>query len=385
MGRQVGDTSFYRAMVAIETDATQYYGADAIRPRLLESTDAEQMLAHIAADLQALLPEISGCSLIAPGALYDQTQILRPSYPIFISLEEVPSRGRFRTGLASVPAKEGQMPSEELQPFTDIPLGLLQLLPLVVHGPSSLIQELGQAMEFRFLEEGQLSAHSAAWLESAFGVSINHARFMTATDLNAMLRMQLEHFGFLPMWELIDAALSGNADPVVVRTDSGKEYEWKNGAVHTSFETFDYWATEGSGAKVLAARQGLAEAYAAWSREVRQYLTTLRAHGLEVRFSLAADGNPLEGSYFVERSAATAGSTDSTITEHSYAELGTVAITLVDGQSIENFYPLNPQGLNDIHMHLRNRVPDRHTVAFPGCILYDERKRMLVPDTGPGR
>jgi hypothetical protein len=100
------------------------------------------------------------------------------------------------------------MPNSDLQPLPDIPLGLLQLLPVVVNGPPELVEELGQAMEYRFLEEGQVSAHSASWLETAFGISINHARMMTLTDLNAMLRMQLDHFGFLPLWELLDAALS---------------------------------------------------------------------------------------------------------------------------------------------------------------------------------
>ena len=40
-----GPSGFYRALVAIETDATRYYGPDASRPALLETTQAEQMLA----------------------------------------------------------------------------------------------------------------------------------------------------------------------------------------------------------------------------------------------------------------------------------------------------------------------------------------------------
>ena len=77
----------HRILVAVETDATRYYGPNAARPALLGATDAEQMLAHIAADLHSLLPGISDCSLIATGALFDQTQILRPGYPVFSALE----------------------------------------------------------------------------------------------------------------------------------------------------------------------------------------------------------------------------------------------------------------------------------------------------------
>ncbi len=194
------------------------------------------------------------------------------------------------------------MPSADLQPLPDIPLGLLQLLPIVIHGRAGLVSELGQEMEYRFLEEGQVSAHSAAWMETAFGISINHARFMTLTDLNAMLRMQLDHFGFLPMWELLDAALSGRSDPLSVQTQSGQQFELRDGIVYTTFETFDSWAA-GGGAGIAAARQALAAAYGDWTREVRQYLTTLEAHGLEVRFRLAGRREDLAGTFYTEHSS----------------------------------------------------------------------------------
>lgn len=376
------DTGFYRVLIAIETDATRFYGANASRPSLLGTTDSEQLLSHIAADLKALLPEISNCSLIAAGALFDQTQVLRPSYPAFGALEAVSTSSEaetFKAGLISIGARDGKMPSADLQPLPDIPLGLLQLLPVVIHGRADLVSELGQEMEYRFLEEGQVSAHSAAWMETAFGISINHARFMTLTDLNAMLRMQLDHFGFLPMWELLDAALSGRGDPLTVQTQSGQQFELRDGIVYTTFETFDSWAA-GSGAGIVAARQALAAAYGDWTREVRQYLTTLDAHGVEVRFRLAGSREDLAGTFYTEHSNVSPTAGNSTITEHSYSELGTIAVTVRNGDQIENYYPLCPQGLNDIHACVRERIPGVHTVAFPGSILYDEKSRKIIPD-----
>lgn len=378
-------TGIYRILAAVETDATRFYGANASRPALLGASDSEQMLSHIASDLKSLFPEISRCSVIAAGALYDQTEILRPSYPVFQALEAVSVKhnpGGFKPGLISIGAQDGEMPSCELQPGDDIPLGLLQLLPMVIEGPEELVAELGQAMEYRFLEEGQLSAHSAAWLETAFGISVSHARLMTLTDLNAMLRMQLEHFGFLPLWELLDAALSESARPAKVRTESGQEYQWKCGAVHTCFETFDNWAESGQGARIVAERQALAAAYGDWTRQIRQYLTTLNAHGLDVKFHLPGDETPLEGTFLIEPSSATADTGDSTITEHSYSELGTIAVTVRNGEHFENYYPLCSNGLNDIQTHIRTHVPGVHSVAFPGTILHDEKTRKLVPDAG---
>jgi hypothetical protein len=381
-------TSFYRVLVAIETDATRFYGANAIRPGVLGPSDSEQLLAHLAADLKALFPEISNCSLIAAGALFDQTQVLRPSYPVFNALESASTSNRmdrFEPRLVSIAEQNGLMPNKDLQPLSDIPLGLLQLLPVVVQGPADLISELGQLMEFRFLEEGQISAHSAAWMESAFSISVNHARFMTLTDLNAMLKLQLEHFGFLPMWELLDAALNVQTGPLAVMSDGGQAYEWKNGVVWTCFQTFDRWSNSGSGANVEAARQGLAAAYGDWTRETRQYLTTLGAHGLDVRFKLPGSDTPVQGTFLIEPGLSSSIDGDSIITEHSYAELGTIAVTASSEGKINHYYPLNPKGLNDIHAHIRETVPGVHTVAFPGTILYDEKTRCLVPDSGQSK
>ena len=381
-------TGFYRLLVAIETDATRYYGADARRPAVLNAADAEQMLAHIAADLRALLPEVTGCSLIAVGAVYDQVQVLRPGFPVLRALEAVArsddqddnGRRPFRAGLVSVGGRDGILPDPDLQPLTDIPLGLMQLLPVVVHGPRERVGELGQEMEYRFLEEGQMSAHSAAWLEKAFDIRINHARFMTLTDLNAMLRLQLEHYGFLGLWELLDGALHGADSAVTVTGGMGQRFELRDETIHAEFQSFDYWANLGAGARRSGTRQQLAAGYADWTREVRQYVTTLAAHGLPVRFHLPGATGALDGSWFREAGMHEAGSLDSAVTEHSFGDLGTIAVTVVHEGRTDNFYPLTAQGLNDIHDHLRGRIPDKQTVAFPGTLLYDERKRCLKAD-----
>lgn len=375
-------TGYYRFLVAIETDATRYYGSDARRPARLDKAGAEQMLSHVAADLGALLRGITGCSLIAAGAVYDQVQLLRPGFPVFRALEAVaPGDDRgFTPGLVSVGTEGGAMPRAELEPLRDIPLSLMQLLPVVLHGPAAAVREIGQAMEYRFLEEGQLSAHSAAWLETAFDVRISHARFMTLTDLSAMLRMQLEHFGFLPLWELLDAALNDPRAGLSVTGRHGQSFTLRDGAVHAGFESFDHWANRGAGAGLPALRQQLAAAYADWTREMRQYATTLAAHGLPLRFE-GPGGEALTGSWFREPGLHEATEADAAVTEHSFGDLGTIAITVVCDGRTENYYPLAPQGLNDIHERLRGCVPEKHTVAFPGTLLYDERARCLVADS----
>ena len=128
----------------------------------------------------------------------------------------------------------------------------------------------------------------------------------------------------------------------------------------------------------------LAAAYAEWTRELRQYLTTLRAHGLAVQLHLPGSGEPLEGSFLSDASQTVAGDQDCAITEHSFDDLGTIAISAVRDGRVENFYPLRPRGLNEIHALLRDCAAGSRAVAFPGTILYDEATRRLRPDVdGP--
>ena len=255
-----------RILVAIETDATRYHGEHARRPHLLDRAGAEQMLAHLSTDLATHNPGIKSCALSLAGALFDQTQLLRPSYPVYSRLESMLKASfgdqDFQPRLFSIGSKSGLMPETELQPYADIPLGLLQTLPLLVSGSPQLVDQLAENMEHRFLESGQLSAHSARALEANFGIVVNHARFMTVTDLNAMLHLQLEHFGFLPLWQLLDAGINTPHETLSVEGSAGQVFSWNGSAVRGVFETFDYWAQSGAGKAQASGGQMLAQGYA---------------------------------------------------------------------------------------------------------------------------
>lgn len=372
-------------LVGIETDPTHYHGENAGRPRLLDKVAAEQVLAHLATDLTGMFQDISRCSLTMAGALFDQTQLLRPGLPVFSALETLQHASNpgsdFQSRLLSIGAANQQMPLPALQPFEDIALGLLQLLPILISGPQEIISATSKEMEFRFLEEGQLSPHSAKALESQFKVPIEHTRFMTLTDINAMRRLQLEHYGFLPLWELLDASMNAPDSSLEVTTADGLKLAWRNGAVHTEFESFDWWAQHGGGADKPAARQQLQSGYTLWSREYRRYITMLNAHGVHVAQHLPGlQDTELEDSFFLEESTAQPPANAAPVTEHQADDLGTVAVTVVKGQRQINFYPLIARGLNDLHRFIQAEGFSGD-VCFPGTIGYDENSRQLIADT----
>jgi len=374
-------------LVGIETDPTRYHGENASRPVLLDRVAAEQILAHIATDLSGMFPAISHCSLTMAGALFDQTQLLRPQLPLYAALETLQKSANpgddFQPRLLSVGASEGQMPLQELQPFDNIPLGLLQILPVLVSGPAEHTDLLAVEMEHRFFDTGQLSAHSAKGLESHFKISVNHARFMTITDLNAMLHLQLKHYGFLPLWELLDAAITSPENTLEVDTPGGLKFKWRDGAVHSFFESFDWWAQYGSGADKPASDQQLQESYANWTREYRRYLTMLVAHGIRVCQHLPGlEDTELKDSFLLEESTMSPGQSALPVTEHSAADLGTVAVTVVSGDRQMNFYPLQASGLTDLHQFIREQGYSGD-VAYPGCIYYDENSRQLISECLP--
>lgn len=375
-------------LVGIETDPTRYHGEHASRPALLERAAAEQVLAHIATDLTSMFPAVSRCCLSMAGALFDQTQVLRPAFPVYAALEALQQSSNpgsdFQARLLSIGSSGGQMPVKDLQPFDDIPLGLLQILPLLISGPAEYLDGLSAEMEHGFIEHGQVSAHTAKALESQFQVSINHARFMTITDLNALLRLQLEHYGFLPMWELLDAALTGADDTLEVKTPGGLIFRWRDGSVHGFFETFDWWAQHGGGSEIPADDQQLQNAYADWTREYRRYVTVLTAHGVRVSQHLPGlEDAELTDTFLLEESTVTPDKFAASVTEHSVDDLGIVAVTVVNGERQMNLYPLQASGLNDLHQFINAQGYGGDT-AYPAQLHYDEATRQLVAEPLPG-
>ncbi len=374
-------------LVGIETDPTRYHGENASRPALLERAAAEQVLAHIAADLTAMFPAINRCSLSMAGALFDQTQVLRPHLPVYSALETLQQSSNpgtdFQARLLSIGSNEGQMPLQELQPFEDIPLGLLQILPLLISGPAEYVEGLIDEMEHRFLEQGQVSAHSAKALEAQFQISINHARFMTITDLNALLRLQLEHYGFLPLWELLDAAMASSVITLEVNTPEGLTFKWQDETVHSFFESFDWWAQYGGGVEKPADDQQLQTAYANWTREYRRYLTMLTAHGVRVSQHLPGlEDAELTDTFLLEESTRTPEHSAAPVTAHSVDDLGIIAVTVVNGARQMNFYPLQASGLNDLHQFIRDQGYSGD-IAYPAQLCYDENSRQLAAETLP--
>ncbi|KAA9130930.1 hypothetical protein F3N42_11280 [Marinihelvus fidelis] len=367
-------------LIGVEIDAERLpEGA----PRTtIDRNSAEQLLAHLATDLAALAPGARHCSLALSGALYDPTEILRPGYPVFAALAQLQKHaGDQGPRLLSVGADGERMPLDGLQPGSAVPRGALQLLALSLSGPADELELIAEEAEYRFLEEGQLSAHTAKAVEAHFRLATAHARFMTLTDMQAMLRLQLEHFGFLPLWELLQAALEQDDEPLEVRAAQGQQFQWTGDRVLARFETFDYWASHGGGAELPADEAALASAYGAWTRGYRQFLITLRAHDVPLEQHLPGSTTPLSGEFLLEDTGPVHGDDEiAGITEHSCDDTGMIAVSVIDDGRLLNYYPLAAAGVDALHARIR-ASSSGCGLSYPGTMVIDTASRRLAPDT----
>jgi len=59
-----------------------------------------------------------------------------------------------------------------------------------------------------------------------------------------------------------------------------------------------------------------------------------------------------------------------------------MAVTVVSGNRQMNFYPLQANGLNDLHQFIREQGYSGD-IAYPGRIVYDEQSRQLISEPLP--
>lgn len=331
---------------------------------------ARQLLAHISADLAEILPSVQKTAITTSGAMYDQSQLLRPGLPIFNTLSELLeasfSGQNFQPRLLAFGEHKGQLPNIALMPESGLIGGSFQLIPLQLSASGDLIDSLAAQLEHLLLEKGQLSAHSAQWLQEELGQKIVHARLMTLNDVLAMLYMQLETTGLAPLWEWLEKMLHKPAFTADISLEGGPAIEYHNGAVNLHFLSFDQWA---------ARNKKPDEIYLTWLNRYRQASLLLEAHGLEVDIQVLTNNCEQQyDSLYCEPSASN--TRRAGITHHFDPQLGLVATSAnKDGQQF-NYYPLKPAGLDELKALLIARYPEAIAInQYTGlCIKQNQRK-----------
>ncbi|MFC5570889.1 hypothetical protein ACFPN1_12540 [Lysobacter yangpyeongensis] len=188
--------------------ALELRGAAPVARTQLAQAEAGELAAHMARDLATFAPEAAQLQLVTVGAHYDPVELLRPGWALHRELDQLSARapGDAAGRVIAFGAHEAQLPGA-LAPAADYVGGPFRLVPFVLGGEADIVARVGDRFERELIEKGMAGAATALAAQAAFGVEIEHARYLTAHDLAAMTALQYEHAGLAPLWPLLETAL----------------------------------------------------------------------------------------------------------------------------------------------------------------------------------
>ena len=192
--------------------AIEVVGAAPVDRDRLAQAEVGALAQLIARDLADFAPEAARLELITVGAHYDPVELLRPGWPLHRELDELAARaphagaGSDRGRIIAFGASDSVLPGA-LAPSPDFLGGPLRLVPFVLTGPVDVVARVGDAFERELIDVGMAAADTALAAQAAFGLQVEHARYLTVHDLAAMTSIQYEHAGLAPLWPLLETAL----------------------------------------------------------------------------------------------------------------------------------------------------------------------------------
>jgi hypothetical protein len=267
-------------------------GSSAARDALAQR-DAGELAAAMARDLARFAPEAAALDLTTAGAHYDPVELLRPGWPVHHELDQLGARapgGRDEGGgrIIAFGSHDGRLPGA-LSPSPDYAGGPLRLVPWSLAGDAAIAHDVGAACERDLMERGMAGADTALLAQEAFGLQVEHARYLTLHDLCALMAMQYEHAGLAPLWPVLetallsperDAWLDAPPEPLLHYTDREARIAL---LTPTAWRARNAAAAEGNGGEPDDER--LQRAFGHYEARQRQFAALLRAHGVAVTFA----------------------------------------------------------------------------------------------------
>ncbi|HEY0502519.1 MAG TPA: hypothetical protein VGD42_03400 [Lysobacter sp.] len=188
--------------------ALELRGDAPVARAVLPQAQAGALVELVARDLARFAPEAASLQLVSVGAHYDPVEVLRPGWALHRELDQLAARAPGDAGgrLIAFGAHEGVLPGA-LMPSRDHAGGPLRLLPFVLGGDADVVARVGDVFERELIERGMAAADTALAAQEAFGLQVEHARYLTVHDLAAMMALQYEHAGLAALWPLLETAL----------------------------------------------------------------------------------------------------------------------------------------------------------------------------------
>lgn len=246
---------------------------------------AGELAEKVGRDLAKLVPAVRELELSLAGAHFDPAEVLRPGWPMHRRLDELRARAPGREHgprlLAFGADADGTVPL----PFqADAALlgGALRVVPFLLSGPAETLRPVAEALEEVLLAQGMAQPDTALLAQQAFGAQIEHARYLTANDLAAMMSMQYDNQGLAPLWPLIETALLAPEQEEWLASPPEPLLRYRDGEVRMAlFDPASWCAYYAHDRQDCDRLQRVYEQYLA---RQRQLAAVLEAHGMPVLY-----------------------------------------------------------------------------------------------------
>jgi hypothetical protein len=267
-------------------------GSSAARDALPQR-EAGPLAAAMARDLARFAPEAAALDLTTAGAHYDPVELLRPGWPIHQELDQLGARapgGRDEGSgrIIAFGSHDGRLPGA-LSPSPDYAGGPLRLVPWSLAGDADVARAVGEACERDLMESGMAGADTALLAQEAFGLQVEHARYLTMHDLCALMAMQYEHAGLAPLWPVLETALLSPDREAWLDAPPEPLLRYAEHEARIALLTPAAWrarnADPANGTGGDGDDERLQRGFAHYEARQRQFAAVLRAHGVPVTFA----------------------------------------------------------------------------------------------------
>lgn len=261
---------------------------------VLPQSEAGTLAALLARDLATHDAHAATLACVTVGAHYDPVELLRPGWPLHRELDQLAARAPHAamsagTGrIIAFGSHDGRLPGG-LAPSPEFRGGPLRLLPFVlsvsrrIGGDPDSVARVGATFESTLMERGMAAADTALAMQSAFGLRVEHARYLTLHDLCALTAMQYEHAGLAPLWPILETALLSPEREAWLDAPPEPLLHYAQHEVRIALFSADGWRRRHAGGETDGAR--LQRAFAQFEARARQFASVLQAHGVAVTFT----------------------------------------------------------------------------------------------------
>lgn len=257
----------------------------------LDPQAAGELATRIGRDLGALVPGARDLDLVFAAAHFDPAEVLRPGWPVHRRLDELRARAPQSVDGPRVIAFGADARGEVPLPFrADAQLagGRLRVLPYLLVGAADATEAVAAHMESMLLDLGMAQAETALLAQDAFGVRIEHARYLTLHDLLAMTALQYSNQGLEPLWDVLETALLAPSSEAWLDAPPEPVLRHVDGEVRMALLAPADWRMRHAPDEHDDDR--LARGLTMYEARQRQMAAVLQAHGIEVQFVHVAPG-----------------------------------------------------------------------------------------------